>query len=136
MGVGLLYRQGYFVQTIDGEGNQRAEYFDSEFDDLPITPVQREDGSELYVDVALPGREVRAKVWQARVGHVGLFLLDTDLPENSEHDRDIAHRLYGGDQTTRIEQEMVLGVGRRARAGGDGHTPDGVAHQRRATPRS
>ena len=111
VGVGLLYKQGYFVQSIDNEGNQRADYFDSEFEDLPITPVQRDDGTELYVSVTLPGREVRAKVWQARVGHVGLFLLDTDLPENGEHDRDIAHRLYGGDQTTRIEQEMVLGSG-------------------------
>src|SRR5262245_2502810 len=110
--VGLLYRQGYFVQTIDGEGNQRAEYFDSDFEDLPIAPMQREDGSELTVDIRLPGRDVRAKVWQARIGHVGLFLLDTDLPENSEHDRDIAHRLYGGDHTTRIEQEMVPGSGR------------------------
>jgi starch phosphorylase len=109
--VSLLYKQGYFVQTIDGEGNQHAEYFDSDFDDLPISPVKREDGSELYVGVTLPGREVQAKVWQARIGHVGLFLLDTDLPENSERDRDIAHRLYGGDQTTRIEQEMVLGAG-------------------------
>ena len=51
------------------------------------------------------------KVWQARVGHVTLYLLDTDLPENSEHDRDITHRLYGGDRTTRLEQEIVLGVG-------------------------
>jgi starch phosphorylase len=73
--------------------------------------VQREDGSELFVDVTLPGRDVRAKVWQARVGHVGLFLLDTDLPDNNERDRAIAHRLYGGDHTTRIEQEMVLGAG-------------------------
>ncbi len=111
VGIGLLYKQGYFVQSIDSEGNQRADYFDSEFDDLPITPVQLENGSELYVGVALPGREVRAKVWQARIGHVGLFLLDTELPENSEHDRNIAHRLYGGDQTTRIDQEMILGAG-------------------------
>ncbi|MCC7486242.1 MAG: alpha-glucan family phosphorylase [Burkholderiales bacterium] len=109
--VGLLYRQGYFVQTIDGEGNQHAEYFDSDFDDLPIAPVRREDGSELVVRVALPGREVRAKVWQARVGHVGLFLLDTDLAENGERDCNIAHQLYGGDHNTRIEQELLLGVG-------------------------
>jgi starch phosphorylase len=109
--VGLLYRQGYFVQTVDGEGNQHAQYFDSDFEDLPIAPVQREDGSELYVGVTLAGREVRAKVWQARVGHVGLFLLDTDLPENDERDRAIAHRLYGGDHTMRIEQELLLGSG-------------------------
>jgi starch phosphorylase len=62
------------------------------------------------VELALPGRRLLVKVWQARVGHVTLYLLDTDLPENSERDRDIAHRLYGGDRTTRLEQELVLGV--------------------------
>lgn len=111
VGVGLLYRQGYFVQTIDSEGNQRAEYFDSDFEDLPINPVLRGDGSELRIELRLPDRSILVKVWQARIGHVSLYLLDTDLPENSEHDRDIAHRLYGGDGTTRIEQEIVLGFG-------------------------
>jgi starch phosphorylase len=116
--VGLLYRQGYFTQTIDGEGRQRAEYYDSDFDDLPIEPVKRTDGSELTVDLPLPGRRVVVKVWQARVGHVMLYLLDTDVPENSERDRDIGHRLYGGDRTTRLEQEIVAGVGgTRAPAG-------------------
>jgi starch phosphorylase len=109
--VGLLYRQGYFTQTIDGEGRQRAEYYDSDFDDLPIEPVKRTDGTELAVELPLPGRRVLVKVWRACVGHVSLYLLDTDLPENSERDRDIAHRLYGGDRTTRLEQEIVLGVG-------------------------
>jgi starch phosphorylase len=109
--VGLLYRQGYFIQTIDSEGNQRAEYLDSEFDDMPIMPVRRDDGSELHVDVPLPGRNVVCKVWRARVGHVTLYLLDTDLQVNSERDRDIAHHLYGGDRTTRLEQEFVLGAG-------------------------
>jgi starch phosphorylase len=109
--VGLLYRQGYFVQTIDGEGRQRAEYFDSEFDDMPIQPVKKADGAELVVEIGFPGRTLLVKVWTAKVGHVTLYLLDTDLPENSERDRDIAHRLYGGDRTTRLEQEIVLGVG-------------------------
>jgi starch phosphorylase len=111
VGVGLLYRQGYFYQAIDAEGNQHAQYFDSDFDDLPIAPVTDGHGAELHVPVDLPGRTIQAKVWQARVGHVTLYLLDTDLAENGEHDRDIAHRLYGGDRTTRIEQEIVLGVG-------------------------
>jgi len=111
VGVGLLYRQGYFVQTIDAEGKQRAEYHDSDFDDMPIAPVKRADGTELGFTLPFPGRELHVKVWQARVGHVRLFFLDTDLPENSERDRDIAHRLYGGDRTTRVEQELVLGVG-------------------------
>ena len=109
VGVGLLYRQGYFVQTIDAEGKQRAEYHDSEFDDLPIEPVQKA-GRDLTVEIAFPGRKLTVKVWQARIGHVRLFLLDTDFPENSERDRAIAHRLYGGDRATRLEQELVLGV--------------------------
>src|SRR3954468_12768759 len=108
--VGLLYRQGYFIQTIDAEGRQRADYHDSEFSDLPIDPVQKA-GRDLTVELALPGRKLTVKVWQTRIGHVRLFLLDTDLPENSERDRAIAHRLYGGDRTTRLEQELVLGVG-------------------------
>jgi len=109
--VGLLYRQGYFTQTIDSEGTQHAQYFDSDFDDLPVAPVEAEGGGELHVPVELPGRSVTVKVWRARAGHVTLYLLDTDLAENDEHDRDIAHRLYGGDRTTRLEQEIVLGVG-------------------------
>jgi starch phosphorylase len=109
--VGLLYRQGYFVQTVDREGRQRAEYCDSEFDDLPITPATTADGNELVVEVPMAGRIVHAKVWRATIGHVTLVLLDTDLALNGDHDRDIAHRLYGGDGVLRLEQEMVLGVG-------------------------
>ena len=111
IGVGLLYRQGYFLQTIDSDGRQHAIYNDTEFDDLPISPVLRADGSELHVPVRLPGRDVQVKVWQARVGVVTLYLLDTDIEENSARDRDIAHQLYGGDKTTRIEQEILLGMG-------------------------
>ncbi len=111
VGVGLLYRQGYFNQTIDNDGNQRADYHDSDFNDLPMQPAQGEDGNELFIHVDLHGRQVAVKVWQIRVGHVKLYLLDTDLKENSEHDRDITFRLYGGDRTTRIEQEIVLGIG-------------------------
>ncbi|MDP2795615.1 MAG: alpha-glucan family phosphorylase [Sulfurisoma sp.] len=109
--VGLLYRQGYFTQTIDRDGRQGAHYGDNDFDDMPIAPVLRADGGDLKIGTHLPGREVQIKVWQARVGHARLYLLDTDLPENSDHDRNIAHRLYGGDRTTRIEQEIVLGMG-------------------------
>ena len=111
VGVGLLYRQGYFLQTIDAQGRQAAVYHDADFDDLPITPVLTADGVELKVTAPLANREVALKVWQARVGHVTLYLLDTNLEENSEADRDIAHQLYGGDRSTRIEQEIVLGMG-------------------------
>src|SRR3954468_24068264 len=110
IGVGLLYRQGYFIQTIDAEGRQRADYHDSEFSDLPIEPVHKA-GRELTVELAFPRRKLTVKVWQTRIGHVTLYLLDTDVAENSERDRAIAHRLYGGDRTTRLEQELVLGVG-------------------------
>jgi len=111
VGVGLLYRQGYFQQTIDSDGNQHPAYSDSEFDDLPIEQVFRDDGSELIVHVDLPGRAVAIKVWRTRIGHVWLYLLDTDIPANQASDRDITHRLYGGDRTDRLEQEIVLGVG-------------------------
>lgn len=111
VGVGLLYRQGYFSQIIDGEGNQIATYTDSDFDALPITPALHEDGNEVHVFVELPGRTVAVKVWQARIGHVWLYLLDTDLEQNAPEDRDIAHQLYGGDKNTRIMQEIVLGIG-------------------------
>ncbi len=111
IGVGLLYRQGYFHQTIDGEGNQIASNSDSNFEDLPIVPARRADGSEAYTSVNLPGRKLNIKIWQAKIGHITLYLLDTDLESNSPHDRDITHRLYGGDKVMRIEQEIVLGIG-------------------------
>ena len=111
VGVGLLYRQGYFFQTIDSLGNQRATYVDSDFDDLPTEPVLREDGSHLKISVEFPGRDVAAMVWQVRAGCITLYLLDTDIEENTPRDRTIAHQLYGGDRNTRIEQEIMLGVG-------------------------
>ncbi|MDP1557573.1 MAG: alpha-glucan family phosphorylase [Nitrosomonas sp.] len=109
--VGLLYRQGYFFQTIDGQGNQHVTYTISDFEDLPVLPVLHEDGSDLRIEVALPQRTVIVKVWQAKIGHVTLYLLDADLPENSPQDRYITHNLYGGDKIMRIEQEIILGVG-------------------------
>lgn len=111
VGVGLLYRQGYFHQTIDSNGNQIASNTDSSFEDLPVTPARHPDGSEAYTSIELPGRKVNIKIWQARVGHITLYLLDTDMTSNNVHDRDITHRLYGGDTVMRIEQEIVLGIG-------------------------
>jgi glycogen phosphorylase len=111
VGVGLLYRQGYFTQTIDGDGNQVATYHDADFEALPIQPARDAEGRELHVHVELPGRVLEIKVWEVKAGHVRLYLLDTDLPGNRAADRAIAYRLYGGDGSTRIEQEIVLGVG-------------------------
>jgi starch phosphorylase len=111
VGVGLLYRQGYFSQTIDSEGNQQAFYADSDFEDLPVAPCLRADGSEIRVSIEFPGRMVQVKVWRVIVGHVTLYLLDTALSENTADDQKITYRLYGGDRNARIEQEIVLGLG-------------------------
>jgi glycogen phosphorylase len=111
VGVGMLYRQGYFTQTIDGQGNQVAHYAPTNFADLPITPALAANGGELHVHVDLPGRRVILKVWKTKAGHITLYLLDSDLPENSESDRRITYQLYGGDIHTRIQQEIVLGIG-------------------------
>jgi glycogen phosphorylase len=111
VGVGLLYRQGYFEQIVDADGGQHARYADNDFELLPVEPVRRADGAELRVGLTLPGGPLQVKIWRARVGHVSLYLLDTDLEENREADRDIAHRLYEGNRGVRLEQELVLGVG-------------------------
>ena len=109
--VGLLYRKGYFHQTIDGHGNQVAHYDRIEPEDLPITPARDGEGGELHVRVAMPGREVELKVWQAKAGHITLYLLDSDVEGNREEDRRITHQLYGGDRDMRMQQEIVLGIG-------------------------
>jgi len=109
--IGLLYRQGYFKQTIDGCGNQEAHYRSIDFDDLLVTPATNNKGDEVYVSVPLDKREVRLKVWVARAGHIQLYLLDSDLADNAVEDRSITFQLYGGDKNTRIQQEIVLGIG-------------------------
>jgi starch phosphorylase len=109
--VGMLYRQGYFTQTIDNHGNQIAHYTPTSFADLPVQPARDARGNEIHVQVEFPQRAVMLKVWKAKAGHIALYLLDSDLPENSEADRRITYQLYGGDVNTRIQQEMVLGIG-------------------------
>ncbi|QJR11031.1 Glycogen phosphorylase [Usitatibacter rugosus] len=111
VGVGLLYRQGYFTQRLDVEGAQQVEYHDADFEHLPITLLKREDGSEIRVPVSFPDRTLWLRLWEARVGHVRLVLMDSDFDENDEPDRDLTHRLYGGDRVHRLEQEIALGVG-------------------------
>lgn len=109
--VGLLYRQGYFTQSVDSDGSQHAGYRDADPRDLPVEPVRNAAGDWLEVRVPIAAREVSARLWRAQVGHVSVYLLDTNVPENSEADRDITFRLYGGDESHRIKQEMVLGIG-------------------------
>jgi starch phosphorylase len=111
VGVGLLYQQGYFRQYLNEAGWQQEAYEDNDFHNLPIKLVRDEDGSPMHVKVPHPGREVTVQVWRAQVGRVPLYLLDTNIPENSPEDRDITDQLYGGTEELRIRQEMVLGIG-------------------------
>jgi glycogen phosphorylase len=111
VGVGLLYRYGYFRQVIDHSGYQHEAYDRLDSDLAPILPVMDAHDRPVTVAVPFPGRTVHARVWRAQVGRVPLYLLDTDRPENREDDRWITGHLYGGDQDTRIRQEIVLGIG-------------------------
>ena len=109
--VGLLYKNGYFHQKINGNGEQETEYHDIDIHDLPIHPVKTEEGEDLIIYLKFPKRRIYLKVWQINVGRVKLYLLDSDIEKNNPEDRDVTLRLYGGDQEMRIRQERVLGMG-------------------------
>ena len=109
--IGLLYKNGYFHQKIDGAGHQETEYHDIDLYDLPIHPVKDENGEDMMIYIKFPKRRIYLKVWQINVGRVKLYLLDSDIEKNNPEDRDVTLRLYGGDQEMRIRQEIVLGMG-------------------------
>ena len=109
--VGLLYRQGYFNQRIDRNGQQIPDYPHIEPGHTPITTVRTPTGEELKVMCPFPERTVAVRVWEAAVGRVTVLLLDTDVEENRVEDRRITYQLYGGDRELRLQQEAVLGVG-------------------------
>ena len=111
VGVGLLYRDGYFTQHLDTNGWQYETYRHLDPQLLPMREEQTRSGSPLLVPIEFPGRVVYARVWRADVGVVPLYLLDTDVEANAPDDRHITDRLYGGDIEHRLEQELVLGVG-------------------------
>lgn len=111
IGVGILYRQGYFQQRLTNDGWQLEEYPALEFHDLPISLVTDEQGNRLTVEVHLGDRNVKIAAWKAQIGRVPLYLLDADLPENHPRDREATQRLYQGGDEDRIRQEIVLGVG-------------------------
>ncbi|HEU0236827.1 MAG TPA: alpha-glucan family phosphorylase [Candidatus Limnocylindrales bacterium] len=111
IGVGLLYRRGYFHQTIDADGHQEHAYPDYDVTRLPITRVLGPDGEPLHVSVELPGRDLHVAVWCAQIGRVPVLLLDTDIPHNDVSDRPITHILYVRGREMRLHQELVLGVG-------------------------
>lgn len=110
-GIGFLYRFGYFKQSLSMDGQQIANYDAQNFNSLPITPTLDENGNQVVVDVPYMNYMVHALVWQANVGRVKLYLLDTDNEMNSEFDRPITHALYGGDWENRLKQEILLGIG-------------------------
>ncbi len=111
IGIGLLYRYGYFKQQISMSGEQIAHSIPQSFTKLPLLPVRDEHGRWMEVGISLPGRILQAKVWRLDVGRVPLYLLDTDIDGNSEQDRAITANLYGGDWENRLKQELLLGVG-------------------------
>jgi starch phosphorylase len=111
VGVGLLYQQGYFRQSLDAQGEQLAFY---PFNDplwLPVIPVRDPAGEWLSIELALPGRTLILRTWLARVGRIKLYLLDSNDPRNDPRDRSITAELYGGGPEQRLQQEMVLGIG-------------------------
>lgn len=113
VGVGLLYKNGYFSQSLDREGNQVALYPENDFSRMPLRICMNggRSGEPIKIHVDLPGRKLYAQAWQIMVGKVRLYLLDTAIPENNSQDMTITSRLYGADQRLRIEQEIMLGIG-------------------------
>ena len=111
VGVGLMYRRGFFRQTIDADGHQEHAYPDYELTRLPVLRVLDGVGQPLTVTVPLPKRDLAAAVWLAQVGRVPVLLLDTDVPDNDDSDRPITHILYVRGREMRLHQELVLGVG-------------------------
>jgi starch phosphorylase len=111
LGVGFMYPQGYFHQHVSAEGWQEESYERLNWADAPIEPAVTADGKPCVTAVPLGERSVLVAVWRVRIGRVKLYLLDTDLEENAPWDRELSARLYGGDRETRIQQEIILGIG-------------------------
>lgn len=110
-GVGILYRYGYFTQTLSMDGQQITNYEAQNFGQLPVDRVLDENGEQVIVDVPYMNYYVHAYVWRVNVGRVSLYLLDTDNEMNSKFDCFITHQLYGGDWENRLKQEILLGIG-------------------------
>jgi len=125
--VGLFYDQGYFKQHLDINGYQQEEYLNTKVENLPMEPARGPDGKPITVEIQTRTGKLLAKVWLMRVGRVRLYLLDCDVASNSPEDRQLTARLYGGDNRTRIRQELVAGVGGVRALRNVGITP-GVFH--------
>ena len=109
--VGLFYAQGYFRQKLDRDGFQNEEYDDTQVEHLPIKPATDQEGDPILIDIETRTGHIKIKVWKVQVGRVPLYLLDSNVEENDPEDRQLTSRLYGGNERTRIRQELVLGVG-------------------------
>lgn len=122
--VGLFYSEGYFNQRITEDGWQEAGYTAHPFHELPVLPLVEADGKPVKISVDLPGRVVFARLWEAHVGRVPLYLLDANLDENASPDRNLTARLYSSDPEVRISQEILLGIGGVRALRKLGHQPD------------
>ena len=111
VGVGFMYPQGYFHQSLTSDGWQQEIYEKLTWTQAAIEPAMTGEGKPCITAVPLGNRTVLVAVWRVRVGRVSLFLLDTDLEENAPWDRELSARLYGGDRETRVQQEIILGIG-------------------------
>lgn len=111
VGVGLMYQHGYFRQYLNIDGYQQESYYDNDPFKMPLSLVRDPDNGTRVIQVEFPGRTVAARIWKASVGRVQLYLLDTNLPENTTNDRAITYQLYGGDKEMRIQQEIMIGIG-------------------------
>jgi len=111
VGVGMMYKQGYFNQQIDGDGNQENMYPSYDFGEIPIQLTRDEKGNPRKIFINLPGRKVYAQIWRMQAGRTSIYLLDTDIQENLPEDRILTSQLYGGDHEMRITQELLLGIG-------------------------
>jgi len=109
--IGLMYKHAYFQQEIDSSGNQVEKFIELSHNRLPINIVLDDNEKPLLARVPLLDHEVYIQIWEAKVGRVTVYLLDTDVDQNSEEDRNIIHSLYGGSRDTRIRQEIILGIG-------------------------
>ncbi len=111
VGVGLCYKEGYFQQYLTSDGWQQERYELTDFYNQPMVLIQDEKNSPLKLSLDFPNRKVYFQIWEIQIGRISLYLLDTNLPENSNEDKEITRTLYGGNTETRIKQEIVLGIG-------------------------
>ena len=111
VGVGLCYKEGYFQQYLTVDGWQQERYELTDFYNQPMTLVQDENNEPLKIELNFPGRIAKFQIWRIQVGRIPLYLLDTNIPDNTPEDRRITRTLYGGNEETRIQQEIILGIG-------------------------